>query len=73
MWSVPLSAPYLVSPTGPSRDEKRREGRIEAHCALPRQVVGVVSASVERNEEVGAAVAVGDGELGIPHLLAGRH
>jgi len=44
-----------------------------AHVALPGQVVGIVSASVKRDKKVGAAVTVGDGELGIPHFLAGRH
>lgn len=44
----------------------------KTYAALPRRVPRVPPALVERDEEVGAAVSVGDGEAGIPHLLAGR-
>lgn len=40
--------------------------------ALPRRVPGIAAALVERDEEVGAAVAVGQREAGLSHLLAGR-
>lgn len=40
------------------------------HAALPRQVVGLGAAPVEGDQEVGAAVAVGNGQLGLAHLLA---
>lgn len=42
------------------------------HGALPREVVLVDAAPVQRDEKVPAAVPVGERELGLAHLLAGR-
>lgn len=41
------------------------------YLALPGQVVGLESAVVEWDEEVGAAVSVWEGQFRIAHLLAG--
>lgn len=41
-----------------------------SYLALPREVVGLVATPVQRDEKVGAAVAVGHGQFGIAHLLA---
>jgi hypothetical protein len=43
-----------------------------SYLALPRQVVRLVPAPIQRDQEVGAAVTVGKRELGVAHLLAGR-
>ena len=40
------------------------------YLALPRQVVLLVPAAVEGDQEVGARVAVGEGQAGGAHLLA---
>lgn len=45
------------------------EGRI-GYLALPGQVVLVVSAAVQRDQEVGARVSVSDGKAGVGHFLA---
>lgn len=45
-------------------------GKGTTHAALPRQVVGLGATPVEWDQEVGAAVAVGNGQLGLAHLLA---
>jgi hypothetical protein len=45
-------------------------GRL-SYLALPGQVVFVVSAAVQRDQEVGAGVSVSEGESGIGHFLAG--
>lgn len=42
------------------------------YLALPWQVVRVLPASVEGDQEVGAVVSVCQREHGITHLLAGR-
>lgn len=44
--------------------------RSTTYLALPRQVVCLEAAPVERNEQVCAAIAVGQRDLGIAHLLA---
>lgn len=50
-----------------------RDGRIESYSylALPGKVVLVVSAAVQRDQEVGAGVSVGDGKSCVGHFLAG--
>ena len=40
------------------------------YLALPGQVVFVVSAAVQRDQEVGAGVSVSDGKTGVGHFLA---
>jgi hypothetical protein len=42
-----------------------------SYLALPGKVVLVVSAAVQRDQEVGAGVSVGDGKSCVRHLLAG--
>ena len=44
--------------------------RESSYLALPGQVVLVVSAAVQRDQEVGAGVSVGNGKTGVGHLLA---
>ena len=46
--------------------------QLTAYLTLPRQKVGIHATPVERDQQVGAAVAVGHGELRGAHLLAGR-
>lgn len=46
--------------------------QLTTYFALPRQKVGIRATPVERDQQVGAAVAVGHGELRSAHLLAGR-
>jgi hypothetical protein len=41
------------------------------HRALPGRVPRVAAALVQRDEQAGAAVAVGEREAGFAHLLAG--
>lgn len=45
--------------------------REQSYLALPGQVVFVVSAAVQRDQEVGAGVSVSEGKSGIGHFLAG--
>jgi len=42
------------------------------YLAFPWHVVGFEAAAVEGDEEVSAAVAVGEGEFGVGHLFVGR-
>lgn len=46
------------------------KSRRHTYLALPREVVGLLAAPVQRDEQVRAAVPVGDGDLGIAHLIA---
>ena len=45
---------------------------IDSYLALPRSVPSLPSALVEGDQEVRAAISVGEWEAGIPHLLSGR-
>jgi len=45
---------------------------MQSYLAFPRQVILVVSAFVQRDEEVGAGVAIGERDAGGGHLSAGR-
>ena len=58
----------LGAGTGQDRTGQDRTG---THLALPREIVRVDAAPVQRDQQVGATIAVGYGELGLAHLLAG--
>lgn len=64
----------LSSLTSPQRARcsHRRIARRETYRALPRSVPRILPALVEGDQEVGAAVSVGEREAGFAHLLAGR-
>jgi len=42
----------------------------KAYLAFPRQVVLLVPAAVERDQQAGAAVAIGEGEAGFGHCFS---
>jgi len=54
------------------RGRERVLADMGSYLAFPGHVVGFVAAAVEGDEEVGAAVAVGEGKFGVGHLFAGR-
>lgn len=60
-----LSCGSLGGPAGKHKCEMWK-----TYLALPRHVVRVLAAPVERDEQVGAGVAVCDGQAGLAHLLA---
>lgn len=51
---------------------RRLSVSIESYLALPWCIPSLPSALVERDQEVCAAISVGEWEAGIPHLLTGR-
>lgn len=50
------------------KKKKESTGRVSAYLALPRQVVLLIAASVQGNEQVCARVSVSNGELGGRHF-----
>ncbi len=56
-------------------ETKPRKWIKQTYLASPRKVVLLKTAAIERNQEMGATIAIGQGDSGVGHLLLGglRH